>query len=256
MQPLNYHHLLYFYKVAKLGSIARASAELQLTQPTISEQIRLLEKSLGKPLFDRVGRALVLTEAGKTAFAYAENIFALGQDLTHSLHNQGIPAVLRIGVDPRLSSPLAASLLPSVPMEVSVANAGDPNLDLFLTPAPAKGQHLLLDCGALFLSRRKQTLKQVKLLLPPEPMRSTLKSWLKKKKLSPSIAATFESDALLLAYAQLSDAAFLFPDHKLAIPRDFHVIARANDIRFSVFAVTNDRQSTHSAVAKLLGRKG
>ena len=256
MQNLNYHHLLYFYQVAKLGSIARASAELELTQPTISEQIRLLEKSLGRPLFDRVGRSLVLTEAGKNTFAYAGKIFALGNELTHSLNHAGAPATLRIGVDPRLSSRLVAALLPDPPFEILHANGDDASLDLFLTASPAKGRHKVLDCGTAFLARHKRTLRQAELLLPPEPMRSALQSWLKTKKLAPVLVATFESDDLLLACAEAGHAVFAFPDYKPALPKGFAVIARARDLRYRVFAATKDRQPTHPALRKLLAAKG
>ena len=252
MQPLNYHHLLYFYKVSKLGSIARASAELQLTQPTISEQIRLLEKSLGHPLFNRVGRSLVLTEAGKTAFAHAEKIFALGNDLTRAIAHADTPP-LRIAVDPRLSSRLIASLLPESPFEA--VPPSELNVEVLLTPEKGAQHHEILECGTVLLSRRKQSLKQAKLLLPPEPASSSLQAWLKKNKLSPAIAATFHSEDLLLAYAERSDACFAFPDHKPALPPGFHVLARARDLRYRVFAATSDRRPTHPALAKFLALK-
>jgi LysR family transcriptional activator of nhaA len=69
---LNYHHLLYFYTVAREGSVARASEALHLTQPTISAQVRQLERTLGERLFERRGRGLALTEAGRLAYHYAE----------------------------------------------------------------------------------------------------------------------------------------------------------------------------------------
>jgi LysR family transcriptional regulator, transcriptional activator of nhaA len=71
MEWLNYHHLLYFWMVARTGSITRASQELRLSQPTISAQLRSLEESLGEKLFTRQGRKLVLTEAGQVVWRYA-----------------------------------------------------------------------------------------------------------------------------------------------------------------------------------------
>jgi len=68
MEWLNYHHLLYFWVVAREGSIARACKELNLAQPTISGQLRSLEESLGEKLFERVGRRLALTETGQLVF--------------------------------------------------------------------------------------------------------------------------------------------------------------------------------------------
>ena len=77
MEWLNYHHLLYFWVVAKEGSLARASQELRLAHPTISGQIHRLEEALGEQLFTRQGRNLVLTEMGRVAFRYADEIFSL-----------------------------------------------------------------------------------------------------------------------------------------------------------------------------------
>src|SRR5256885_3679558 len=85
MEWLNYHHLMYFWAVARYGSVVRASAELRLAQPTISGQIRLLESSLGVQLFDRVGRNLVLTNAGRTTFRHADEIFSIGKELVSAL---------------------------------------------------------------------------------------------------------------------------------------------------------------------------
>jgi len=85
MEWLNYHHLLYFWAVAKHGSVVKASAVLRLAQPTVSGQIRRLETVLGEKLFERVGRNLVLTEAGRTVFRYADEIFSLGQELMGTL---------------------------------------------------------------------------------------------------------------------------------------------------------------------------
>ena len=81
MEWLNYHHLLYFWTVARHGSVSAASEELRLAQPTVSGQLRILEDALGDRLFLRVGRRMVLTEVGRTVFRYADEIFTLGREL-------------------------------------------------------------------------------------------------------------------------------------------------------------------------------
>src|SRR5438045_8474149 len=81
MEWLNYHHLLYFWAVARYGSVVRASAELRLAEPTISGQVRRLEEVLGEKLFERVGRNLVLTDVGRTVFRYPQQIYSLGPDV-------------------------------------------------------------------------------------------------------------------------------------------------------------------------------
>ena len=89
MDWLNYHHLLYFWTVAKEGGVSRAAERLHLTQPTLSSQIKKLESSLGSKLFDRVGRSLVPTETGQLVYRYADEIFSVGE-LTDTL--KGRPA--------------------------------------------------------------------------------------------------------------------------------------------------------------------
>ena len=81
MEWLNYHHLLYFWTVAKEGSIARACEKLRLAQPTISGQLRLLEDTLGEKLFVKQGRGLAMTEVGQVVYRYADEIFGLGREL-------------------------------------------------------------------------------------------------------------------------------------------------------------------------------
>src|SRR5207253_9168303 len=113
MTWLNYHHLHYFWMVAREGSIARASAQLNLEQPTISGQIHALEEALGEKLFARVGRHLVLTEVGRVVFRYADEIFTLGRELIDTLQGQptGRPLRLVVGVADVLPKLIAYRLL-------------------------------------------------------------------------------------------------------------------------------------------------
>lgn len=97
---LNYHHLLYFWTVAREGSITKACEKLMLAQPTISGQLRKLEESLGGKLFDRVGRDLVLTELGRMTYKYADEIFTIGQELVDAVKGRptGRPIRLAVGI--------------------------------------------------------------------------------------------------------------------------------------------------------------
>jgi LysR family transcriptional activator of nhaA len=90
MEWLNYHHLLYFWTVAREGTIAKASDVLLLAQPTISEQVRSLEESIGVKLFRKQGRNLVLTDAGRVAFQYADEIFARGREMSDVLRGRSV----------------------------------------------------------------------------------------------------------------------------------------------------------------------
>src|ERR1051325_10025607 len=113
MEWLNYHHLLYFWTVAKRGSIARACEELRLAQPTINGQIRALEESLGEKLFTRQGRSLVLTDVGQVVYRYAEEIFSLGRELTDGLKGQSPsrPARLIVGISDLVPKLIAYRIL-------------------------------------------------------------------------------------------------------------------------------------------------
>jgi len=105
MARLNYHHLHYFWSVAKEGNLTRAAASLHVSQSALSTQIRQLEDQIGQPLFKREGRSLQLTEAGRVALGYAETIFSTGSELM-ALLRDGVRRdrqVLRIGAVATLS---------------------------------------------------------------------------------------------------------------------------------------------------------
>lgn len=105
MPPLNFHHLHYFWAVAKEGGLTRAANRLHVSQSALSTQIRQLEQQIGQPLFVRQARSMQLTEAGRLALSYAETIFASGTELMAVLQEGRSPArqVLRIGAVATLS---------------------------------------------------------------------------------------------------------------------------------------------------------
>lgn len=104
MDTLNYHHLRYFREVAHDGNLTRTAARMNLSQSALSTQIRTLEDRLGHPLFDRVGRQLVLTEVGRIALDHADRIFGTGQELLATLQRTGdTTPPLRVGALSTLS---------------------------------------------------------------------------------------------------------------------------------------------------------
>lgn len=113
---LNYHHLLYFWTVAREGSITRACEKLLLAQPTISGQLRKLEETLGGKLFQRNGRNLVLTELGQMTFKFADEIFVIGQQLVDTVQGRatGRPMRLSVGLPGVLPKLIAYKLLSPV----------------------------------------------------------------------------------------------------------------------------------------------
>lgn len=178
MEWLNYHHLLYFWMIAKEGTIARACQQLRLAQPTISGQLRALEESLGEKLFFRQGRRLALTEAGQVVYRYADEIFALGSELTDVIKGRprNRPMRLIVGVSDLIPKLIAYRILePALAMKGGVRiecyedtpdklllSLSAHELDLVLTDAPATSaarvrvfNHLLGSSGiALFASAK------------------------------------------------------------------------------------------------------
>ncbi len=153
MEQLNYHHLRYFREVAHEGNLTRASERLNVSQSALSTQIRQLEARMGHALFERVGRRLVLTEAGRIALDHADRIFATGQELLASLRQTGSAAPpLRVGALSTLSrnfqmrflSPLRGSdvgiVLRSGNEETLLAALKDLSLDVVLSTEPPRGR--------------------------------------------------------------------------------------------------------------------
>lgn len=98
MVPLNYNQLYYFYKIAELGSIAEASKNVLISSPALSMQLKELEETLGSPLFDRVGKKLILTDTGSVVFEYAKDIFKLGLELKDTINDRTVDKRLRIEI--------------------------------------------------------------------------------------------------------------------------------------------------------------
>ena len=146
LDQLNFHHLKYFWRVAKLGHLTRAAEELNTSQSALSAQIRQLEERLGAPLFIREGRRLVLTETGQLVLSYAENIFGLGQEMLGRLQGSGQGNTrLRVGsvatlsrnyqenwIRPLLADPTVVLTLESGPLEGLLARLAQHQLDVVL----------------------------------------------------------------------------------------------------------------------------
>ena len=175
MEWLNYHHLRYFWTVASMGSISKASKELRVSSPAISAQLRSLEENLGEKLFVRSGRNLILTEVGRVVFSYSGEIFALGRELTQTVKNQpaGRPLRLVVGVVDALPKMIAQWLIaPALSLRQSVrivcregsseqltSQLARHELDVVLSDVacpPNAGarvyNHLLGECGVTFVA--------------------------------------------------------------------------------------------------------
>ena len=98
MNDLNYHHLKYFWAVARSETLTSAAEHLGLTPQTLSTQIKDLERSLGQDLFARSGRRLVLTDVGQSVFRYAEEIFAIGDELTEMVAGRAVGRAMQVAL--------------------------------------------------------------------------------------------------------------------------------------------------------------
>jgi LysR family transcriptional activator of nhaA len=286
MEWLNYHHLLYFWTVARLGSVSRATEELYLAQPTISAQIRALEESLGEKLFTRVGRNLTLTEVGRTVFRYADEIFSLGRELGDTLKGRSVVRPVRfvVGVTDAMPKLVAYRLLePALRMadpirlvchedktERLLAELAVHGLDLVLADAPIGPtikvrafNHLLGECGvsvfavskraSAYRRRFPQSLDGAPFLLPTENtvLRRSLDQWFEAEKIRPLVVGEFEDSALLKVFGQSGTGLFAGPsaiEQEIKQQYGVQVVGRIDALRERFYAISVERKLKHPAV--------
>lgn len=288
MESTNYNHLFYFWTVARQGSISKASAELHLSQPTISEQIRKLEESLSVKLFERAGRGIRLSESGQVAFRYAEDIFRAGRELRTALSKRApaTPSRLVVGLAPSIPNLVAYQLLEpvrsgSVPIrlvcledhpEQLFARLALRQLDLVISDAPLPPTsnikaftHPLARTGISFMAAQKtrrahkfpQLLDGVPFLMP-EPntrLHNSLQSWFDHEGIRPSIAGEFSSSALLELFGRNGAGIFAVPtivERELRSQYKVEVVGRTEDITAEFYAITADRRITHPAIMAII----
>ena len=286
MPWLNYHHLLYFWTVARLGSIARATEELHLTQPAISAQLRTLEHALGEKLFQKSGRNLVLTEVGRLVFRYADEIFTTGRELQETLAGRPStrPARFAVGVADAMPKLLAYRLLePALGTDQPVrlllredkperllADLAIHELDLVLADAPVPPtvkvrahSHLLGESGVTvfgttplsnaYRRRFPRSLDGAPFLLPTDnsALRRSLDGWFAAQEVRPLAIAEIEDSALLNAFGQRGVGLFAAPTVMEAeVRRQYgvRVVGRIEDVRERFYAISVERKITHPAV--------
>src|SRR6218665_1583513 len=288
---LNYHHLLYFWTVARAGSIAKASQELRLAQPTISAQLKLLEDSLGHKLLERQGRRLVLTDVGRTVLRYADDIFRLGNELTHAIN--GLPSGQRlrfaVGVTDVVPKLVAESLLhpafdafPHIhitcregPLPQLLASLALHELDVVLSDTPSSEpvsvrsfNHLLGTCGVSFFAAPRlahlargfpKSLDGAPMLLPSEGSSAprALPAWFDAQGVRPLVVGGFDDSALLNAFGQRGHGVFAAPSViEAEVCRQFSVsvLGRTGDIETGFYAISVERRLRHPAVVAIAER--
>ncbi|HEY1788811.1 MAG TPA: LysR family transcriptional regulator, partial [Verrucomicrobiae bacterium] len=236
MEFLNYHHLRYFWMVAKEGGLRKAAARLHVSQPTISAQIGALEEMLAEKLFQRVGRHLVLTDTGQEVLSYAEEIFSLGQDLVSTIKQRPTLRPLRVhlGVSDALPKLVAYRIIEPIfhlPQTVQVAcwetkvsdmlaDLTAHRLDIVLADQPASSSvsgnvfnYLLEESGIIFCAEQRlaaklrrgfpQSLDGAPALLPMSNsgLRRSLEKWFHDVGVRPRLVAEIEDPAFVRTLA-------------------------------------------------------
>jgi LysR family transcriptional activator of nhaA len=286
MEWLNYHHLLYFWTVAREGTIAKAGETLLLAPPTISEQIRSLEESLGVRLFQKQGRNLILTDAGRVAFQYADEIFARGREMSDVLRGRTIGRTARftIGIADVVPKLIAYRLiLPALKLSDPVhlvCREGKPDkllaqlaiheLDLVISDAPLDPSirihafsHLLGQSSLSFFAhpriakrskaRFPKCLDGMPFLMPADnsDLRRSLEHWFDSQGVRPVVVGDFEDSALAAVFSEAAVGAFATPTPTEAqVKRQYglSLLGRTRDIVESFYAISLDRRLKHPAV--------
>lgn len=295
MRWLNYHHLLYFWTVAREGSVTKACKELRLAQPTISAQLKSLEEALGQKLFEKNGRYLKLTEAGKLVFRYADEIFRTGKELLSQLDGKqlnGRATTLRVGVTDVMPKVVVLKLLepafkmPDPPKLICYEDRADRlladlaihDIDLVISDAPIPSSvkvrafnHSLGESGLSFVAAQSlakslaagfpQSLSGVAMLLPSHEaaIRREIDYWFQQEKLEPNVVGEFQDSALMEMAGRSMNAVFPVPtcvEKEVCQEQHLEVVGRTQSIKERFYLISAERKVKSPAIAKILEHAG
>ncbi|WP_407310446.1 transcriptional activator NhaR [Pseudomonas sp. nanlin1] len=286
---LNYRQLHYFWVVAKTGSVVRAGEQLNLTPQTISGQITLLEQTFGIDLFQRSGRQLELTEAGRQALPYAEQMFQLGNELESMLRAQpkeqqiafrvGVADVVPKSIVYRLIAPTMELAEPiritcrEDKLERLLADLAIQRLDLVISDSPMpshldiKGYSQKLgECGVSFFASAALVerygrdfpacLDGAPLLIPGQEtvVRSRLLRWFGEQQISPRIVGEFDDSALMQAFGQSGSGIFIAPSviaEEVARHNEVQLIGQTQAVTESFYAISVERKVKHPGIVAI-----
>jgi LysR family transcriptional activator of nhaA len=291
MAALNYHHLRYFWAIARERSLTRAAKQLHVSQSALSIQLRQLEERLGQPLFERRGRRLELTEAGQIALDHAESIFRTGDELLSTLAGR-MPASrqrLRIGSAATLSRNFQLDflrpLLARDDVELSirsgtlrdlVAQLSAHLLDVVLSNSPvprdaanALHSHLIAQQPVSLVSRPPrrgvarrlrfpQDLEAMQVVLPAHPgsLRAAFDLELERAGVEVKVLAEVDDMAMLRLIARESGALSLVPQVVVRDELAAGVLVervRLKGVYESFYAITADRRFPQPLLRELVG---
>jgi LysR family transcriptional activator of nhaA len=290
MRHLNYSHLQYFWAVAHEGSVVKAAERLHITPQTISGQIRLLEEAIGQPLFNRVGRRLVLSEIGHVVLEYADEIFSIGAELGQVVREQisAGPSKLSVGIVNSIPKLIAERIVAPALMdedavrircqeaslEQLLGELSVHKLDLVLSDQPMPQglslrafNHRLGESGLAFFSQRRaarrykntfpQSLNQAPMLLPSphSALRRRLDEWFDSNSIVPQIVGEVDDSALLKAFGEAGYGLFAAPsviEEEICKMYSMTVIGRTDEITEQFFAISPERRIKHPSVVRII----
>lgn len=289
MEWLNYHHLLYFWTVAREGGLAPAGKVLRLSQSALSGQINRLEESLGQPLFEKRGRKLAMTETGRVVYRYAEQIFGLGREMLDVVRARAVDRPLRlvVGISDVVPKLLVRQLLaPALQREQRLSlvchedqfqrllgSLANHVLDVVIADAPVPPDselklynHVLGESTVSLVAppglapslRRgfPASLHGAPLMLPltGSPLRRNLDAWLAREGVVPEVVAEAEDSALLKAFAADGMGAMFVPTviaKTVARRYDVAPVAEISSVQERFWAITAERRLVHPAVISM-----
>jgi LysR family transcriptional activator of nhaA len=287
MDWLNFHHLRYFWTVAKEGSLKKAAEMLHVSQPSISAQLSELEEALGEKLFRRSGRTKVLTDAGQVAYRYADEIFTLGRELVNTVKQRPTAQALRLYVGvadsfPKLVTNEILKPVFAMPQPVHVicregkledllGQLAAHRLDIVLADEPASSgtkvrtfNHPLGDSATSFCASGKlaaalkksfpKSLHEAPALLPSDntALRRIVETWFREVGVQPRVVAEFEDLALMKVMAAEGRGFIVLPSIVAdeAVRRyGFRIVGATDACRLQFHAITAERRIAHPAVA-------
>jgi LysR family transcriptional activator of nhaA len=288
---MNYKHLQYFWATAKAGGLTRAADQLYTTPQTLSSQIKLLEDRLGRKLFRKKGRELELTEDGRVALGYAEDIFTLGGELEAALrdqrHDGPKPIEFRVGVADSVAKPVAYRLLEpalNLPEPVHMvchewkfadllAELALHRLDLVIADEPvsrkvsvkafnhALGSSKMSFFAAPALAMRlegpfPECLNGAPMLIPSpaSSVRTQFDAWLQRHRLQPRVIGEFDDGALMKAFGREGRGVFISPsvvETQTAQQYGVQVLGSSDELIESFYAISVERRIHHPCVAAI-----
>jgi LysR family transcriptional activator of nhaA len=289
-EMLNFKHLYYFWATAKAGGIVRAGQQLNTTPQTLSTQIKLLEDRLGCALFRKSGRRLELTDDGRAALGYADQIFALSAELEAAIgraRSQGAQLDFRVGIADQVPKAIAYRLLePALDgpepvhlichegtLQDLLAQLSVHRLDVVIADEPM-GKKLSVKAfnhplgttamsffAAPALERSLQgafpaCLDGAPMLIQgaASAMRQRLDLWLSERGLRPRLIGEFDDAALLKAFGSQGRGVFMSPTVLEAETCDQYgvkVLGRTTELVEEFFAISVERRITHPCVVAI-----